>query len=129
MSACERCGTDGAFLFACPDCGADFCDDHRDPATHGCETLSAEANVEDAAPETEESDEPTDPSGDGPTSHRTTRQVRTRNQLGPTRRRGIPSQSLEPVTIDPGTMTPPISRRVGAAFDGFPSSVDCSADG
>jgi len=47
MTACDRCGTDGTFLYTCPDCGDHFCDEHRDPDAHECASPSDDPAAED----------------------------------------------------------------------------------
>lgn len=36
MTACERCGIDGGFLYLCPECGGQYCDEHQSADAHEC---------------------------------------------------------------------------------------------
>jgi len=62
MAECVHCGTDGSFLYTCPDCGGRFCDEHLELEAHGCSALSEEPGVEgrEATDEDDESGEEPD---------------------------------------------------------------------
>lgn len=36
MSSCDRCSSEGTFLYDCRECGCRYCDEHRAPADHLC---------------------------------------------------------------------------------------------
>lgn len=67
MTACDTCGTDGSFLFPCPDCGGRFCEAHRSVEDHACVSSAADSEVEDGAHDGEKSGESTDEPAADPT--------------------------------------------------------------